>query len=198
MTLPPPYDAVFNSFPVLHTRRLTLREILQSDAEEIFRMRANDRVNQFIARPTMEEVTSAQALVERTRQAYTDRNAIGWAGLLRDQNRIIGTCGFHVIDWENHRAEIGGEMTTAYWGKHLALEAVAAIIHFGLYTMNLHSIEAKVLPGNRGAIALLEQLGFQKEAHYRHRIFFENNYLDMAVYTLIQGEEHPDLCGPTD
>lgn len=192
---PPLNNAVFSAFPVLHTERLTLRDILLSDAEEIFHMRASDRVNQFIARPAMEEVISAQALVERTRQAFTDKKAIGWAGLLRDQKKIIGTCGYNSIDWENHRAEIGGEMTTAYWGKHLALEAMAAITRFGLYNLGLHSIEANILPSNRGAIYLLETLGYQQEALYKERILFEGEFLDMAVYSLIKGRENQDLCG---
>ncbi|MCF8239199.1 MAG: GNAT family N-acetyltransferase [Saprospiraceae bacterium] len=193
---PSPDHPAFNSFPVLHTSRLTLRDIQLSDAEEIFGMRANNRVNQFIARPTMEEVTSAANLVEKTRQAYADKKAIGWAGILRDQQKIIGTCGFSNIDWENHRAEIGGEMTTAYWGKQLALEAVAAIVQFGLHSLHLHSIEARVQPGNRGAIALLEHLGFQKEAHLRDRILFVDDYLDMAIYTVLHGDENRELCGP--
>lgn len=186
----------FTSFPILHTDRLTLRDIRLADAEEIFHIRANNRVNQFIARPAMEEVTSAQSLVERTRQAFVDKKAIGWAGLLRDQQKIIGTCGYNSIDWDNRRAEIGGELTTAYWGKHLALEAMAAIVQYGLHTIHLHSIEAKVLPENRGAITLLEHLGFQKEAHYHDRILFQDTYLDMAVYSLISGKENQVLCGP--
>lgn len=194
--LSPLNRAVFSSFPVLHTTRLTLRDILNSDAEEIFHMRANGRVNQFIARPSMDEVTSAESLVERTRQAFTDQKAIGWAGLLRDQKKIIGTCGYNAIDWENHRAEIGGEMTSAYWGKHLALEALAAITRFGLYHLGLHSIEAKIHPSNRGAIYLMETLGFQKEGHFKDRILFEGKFLDMAVYSLIKGRENQALCGP--
>ncbi len=189
-------DTVFSSFPVLRTKRLILREIMISDAEEIFRMRSNDRVNQFIARPMMEEVTSAEGLVQRTRQAFTDKKAIGWAGLLRNQKEIIGTCGYNFIDWENHRAEIGGEMTTAYWGKHLAIEALASIVRFGLHELGLHSIEAKINPSNRGAIYLLETLGFQKEAHFQDRILFNKLFLDMAVFSLIKGKENQVLCGP--
>ena len=40
---------IFDTFPVLKTDRLTLREIRVSDATEIFAMRASGRVNQFIA-----------------------------------------------------------------------------------------------------------------------------------------------------
>lgn len=182
--------AIFDEFPVLKTERLTLRDIRLSDAQEIFEMRASGRVNQFIARPEMNEYNAASALAEKTIQAYQNKQAIGWAGVLRDNNKIIGTCGYNTIDYYNLRAEIGGELSVDYWGKNIAFEAVNAIISFGLNTMNLYSIEAKVSPGNRGAIYLLEHLGFEKEAHYKDRIYFNNKFSDMAVYTLIKGNEN--------
>jgi [ribosomal protein S5]-alanine N-acetyltransferase len=175
----------FHQFPVLRTKRLTLRDIRQEDAVEIFRMRASGVVNRFIARDDMTELSSAEKLVNTVQERYTSQSAIAWAGILREQEGIIGTCGLRNIEKDNARAELGGELATAYWGKHLAIEAVSAIVHFGLSTMNLHSIEARVAPENRGAIALLESLGFNKEAHYRDRIFYNGKFLDMAVYTII-------------
>jgi ribosomal-protein-alanine N-acetyltransferase len=129
---------------------------------------------------------AAQELVNRSRHAYQNRQAIGWSGVLRDRPEIIGTCGFNYIDFDNLRAEIGGELDLRYWGKKLAIEAVVAIIRFGFEIMTLHTIEAKVAPGNRSAIFLLEQLGFKKEAHFTDRVYFKGLFSDMAVYTLLK------------
>lgn len=178
-------QSVFETFPVIKTPRLTLRDIRLEDAKQIFAMRANGRVNQFIARPAMQQQDDAAKLVERTVNAYNQKMAIGWAGILRDNKEIIGTCGFNSIDIPNLHAELGGELDVNYWGKNIAVEAVTAIINFGIQTMNLHTIEAKVSPQNRGAIFLLEQLGFKKEAHYKDRIYFQERFLDMVVYTLV-------------
>ena len=174
---------VFDNFPVLKTERLTLRDIRTEDAREILAMRANGNVNRFIARPPMEEITQAEALVGRVQQAWKDRQSIAWAGLLRDSGTIIGTCGLTNIDLPNLHAEIGGELNVQFWGKHLALEAVKAIVDFGFGTFGLHTIEAKVSPDNRGAIFLLEQLGFEKEAHFRDRVYYNGSFSDLAVYT---------------
>lgn len=176
----------FDTFPVLTTGRLTLREIRLEDAGAIFRMRASGRVNRFISRPNMEDPETARELAERTINAWKNKQAIGWAGILRDGGSIIGTCGFNSIDYYNLRAEIGGELDVEYWGKKIAVEAVEAIVDFGFTQMHLHSVEAKVSPENRGAIALMEYLGFKKEAHFRDRVYFNGNFSDMAVYTLIR------------
>jgi ribosomal-protein-alanine N-acetyltransferase len=176
---------VFDKFPVLQTRRLTLRDIRITDAPQIFGMRSSGRVNRFIARQDMDDMQAAVALAEKTRQAYEQGLGIGWAGVLTEDGAIIGTCGFNRIDYPNLRAEIGGELSVDNWGRQLALEAVTAIVQFGLETMNLHAIEARLSPGNRGAIALLNHLGFVKEAHFKDYIYFNGGFSDMAVYTVI-------------
>lgn len=179
-------ETVFDQFPVIQTERLLLRQIQLSDAVEIMRMRQNKRVNQFIARNSITGIEAAEELVKKTSDAFESKAAIGWAGILRDGSEIIGTCGFNRIDYLNNRAEIGGELSVDYWGKNIALEAVQAIVSFGFEQMDLHAIEAFVSPSNRGAVFLLESLGFVKEAHFKDRIYFNEAYLDMAVYTIFK------------
>lgn len=182
-------DKVFEEFPILKTQRLKLREIRVDDAKQIFEMRSSGRVNEFIPRNNMMQEEDALQLAEKTIQAFKNKQAIGWAGILRDNNEIIGTCGFNQIDFYNIRAEIGGEMATEFWGKNIAFEAVQVIINFGFEELNLHAIEAKVSPENIGAINVLTQIGFLKEAHYKDRIYFNNQFSDMAVYTLFKGNQ---------
>lgn len=163
-----------------------MRDIRPEDAVPIFKMRSSGRVNQFIGRDNMSDPEAAEDLVKRVIQSFQEQKAIAWAGVLRGEGDIIGTCGFNNFDIPNNRAEIGGELSVDYWGKNLAIEAVEAIVDFGFNTIGLHSIEAKVSPENRGAIFLLETLGFEKEAHFRDRFLHHGKYFDLAVYTCIR------------
>jgi ribosomal-protein-alanine N-acetyltransferase len=176
-------DKIFSEFPVLKTRRLILRALVSDDSNAVFQMRSNERINTFIARNPMNTIESANDLIKRTQNSWNNKEAIAWAGVVSDSGDIIGACGFNHIDFPNNRAEIGGEMSINYWGRKLAIEAVSKVVWFGFKEMGLHSIVAKVSPDNRGAIYLLEQLNFQKEAHFKDRIHFGEKYLDMAVYT---------------
>jgi ribosomal-protein-alanine N-acetyltransferase len=178
-------SSVFESFPVIKTKRLLLRDFKPEDAEAIFEMRRNQKVNQFIARPGMESLEQAKELVQKVKTTYSQKQGIGWAAMLRDNNSMIGACGLNRIEYENLRAEIGGEMSTRYWGKGIALEAVEAIVNFAFDTVNLHSIEARVWPENRGAIFLLETLGFKKEAHLKDALFYNDKFMDVAFYSLV-------------
>lgn len=176
---------VFKSFPELQTSRLFLREIKAEDAESIFQMRSNERINQFIARPTMMDSKSAYELVEKCKKAFEDKQGIAWAGTLKKSGVFIGSCGFNRIDHTNQRAEIGGELMVEKWGQYFAFEAVVAILNFGIRKLNLHSVEAKVDVNNRSAIFLMESIGFKKEAHFREAMYFNDEYKDLAVYGLL-------------
>jgi ribosomal-protein-alanine N-acetyltransferase len=174
---------VFEAFPSIKTERLVLRELQEKDAEAILQMRDHVRFNEFIPRPALNGREEARSLVARVKNSFSEKKGIAWAGQLRGKGEIIGTCGFNMIDHDNMRAEIGGELAMEYWGKGIAQESVKAIIGFGFDKLGLHTIEAKVSPDNRGAVLILESLGFEKEAHYKGRVYHRGEFKDMAVYT---------------
>ncbi|MCE2771830.1 MAG: GNAT family N-acetyltransferase [Bacteroidetes bacterium] len=145
-------------------------------------MRNNGRINEFIPRPNMQTLQQAEELIDKVNDNNNNKQVIAWAVFNRE-NELIGTCGFNSIEVQNSRAEIGSEMDIRFWGRRYAVEAVAAIVNYGLNEMQLHTIEAKVSPDNKSAIYLLEHPGFVKEAHYKDRGYFDNRFWDLAVYT---------------
>lgn len=178
-------EAIFDSFPILETKRLLLKELVQEDTEVIYSMRSDERVNEFIARPQMKDAKEAEKLIQKSIDAFFAKKGVAWSGWVNHENILIGTCGFNHIDKLNNWAEIGGEMSTGHWGKKYGFEAVEAILRFGFKEMELHRIEAKVDPKNRSAIYLLENLGFVKEAHFRDYFHFQGAYHDLLVYGLL-------------
>lgn len=177
---------VFETFPIIETERLLLRNMVAEDAPKILEFRQNNRISAFIHRDSMDNIESAHGLIQRVIKGYEDKSMLAWGGVLKSTNTFIGSCGFNKIDTQNLRAEIGGEMSPEAWGKRIAPQAVKQIIDFGFNTMHLHSIEARVSPNNRSAIYLLEQLGFIKEAHFKDYYQFKDQWHSLAVYTAFQ------------
>lgn len=173
----------FKSFPYLTTGRLTLRPIELGDARIVYHLRSSSVVGQFIERPPMKNEQAAEQLIKQTLAAYKEQKAIAWTGILRNGQSIIGTCGLNHIDHDNLRAEVGGELLPMYWGKGIAQEAFQVIIDFGLHQLGLHAIEARVMAGNRGAIHILEQMGFEKEGHFKSYIRAKEGWKDLLAYT---------------
>ena len=175
----------FDTFPILRTGRLTMRDLRPEDAADIQRMRGNRRMNLFLAREDMHDPLRAADLVQQSINAWKSRQAIIWGLLLRDQEQVTAMGGLYAIDLQNRRAEIAGEVDVRYWGKNIAVECCKAMTDHGIRVLGLHSIEAQVDARNRGAIALLEHLGYVKEAHFKDRLFFNGEFRDVVVYTRI-------------
>ena len=52
--------------------------------------------------------------------------------------------------------------------------------------MQLHSIEAIIDPSNYASAKVLEKNGFIKEGHLRENVFFNGQYLDSVIYSLLK------------
>lgn len=173
----------FEEFPILKSNRLTMRRILMEDAPEIFAMQTDDLVLQYISKEKPRTLEEVQDFIQQVEDAYQKQEMLCWAAVIRNGEKIIGTCGFNKIEKENLRGEIGGALSPRYWGVGVAYEAVKHIVDYGLNELGLHSIEAKVNSNNRSAIFLLEQLSFVHEAHLKDRTYFEGKFYDMDIYT---------------
>ena len=54
----------FKPFPVLKTERLTLRQLLSSDANEIFALRSDPNVNKYLDREQCKSIDDAKTFIQ--------------------------------------------------------------------------------------------------------------------------------------
>lgn len=175
----------FNPFPGLNTPRLRLRRISATDADEILVMRSDERLMQYLDRPRAASITDALQLIEKMETSLVANEGITWGMALPVNDKLIGSIGFWRIDKKNHRAEIGYMMQYDFHGKGLMQEAMSATLSYGFDIMKLHSIEANVNPDNAASIKILERNGFVREAYFRENYCYNGEFLDTAVYSLL-------------
>lgn len=173
----------FDPFPFLETERLLLREISIEDTEDIFVLRTNPDAMKYINRPALQSNDDAMELIKKMTNIA---ERINWGITLKNQDKIIGTIGYHKIDKENYRAEIGYMLSPEYWNTGLMTEAITKVIEYGFNEMNLHSIEAIINPENSVSRKILEKFNFIKEGYFRENFFFEGKFLDSEVYSLLK------------
>lgn len=176
----------FNPFPEIQTDRLFLRRITADDAADVFVLRADERVMQYINRPLATKIEDVNALLEKINTNIDNNDAINWGITLKGENKVIGMISFHRIEKENYRGEIGYLLHADYHRKGIMQEAISAVIHFGFYQLNFHSIEAIINPDNIASRQILEKNGFIREGFYKENYFWEGNFLDTGVYSLLK------------
>ena len=176
-------DFKLSPYTELQTDRLRMRQITLDDAADLFLMRSDKQVMQYICRPLFQTIDDATALINNLNELFNNNNGIHWVLTLKNENKLIGNIGIWNFDKPNFRAEIGYVMLTEYHGKGLMNEALQAAVDYGFNTLHLHSIIAKVNPENNKSIQLLQRNKFNRNAYFKEDIFWEGKFCDTVVYT---------------
>lgn len=173
----------FSEIPVLHTRRLVLRELGEDDAPAIFLLRSSPEVMRFIPKPLDTRSTDSLRMVREFRQAALGGDAIMWAITVKGADRLVGYIGYWRFMKEHHRAEVGYALHPDLWGQGLASEALEAVLDHGFRVIGLHSVEATVAPGNTSSIRVLERNHFIREGYFRENYRVNGEFVDSMVYS---------------
>lgn len=176
----------FTPFPQIETDRLLLRQFRKEDKYDVYKLRSDKRVSEFIHRKLCNSYDEALTYINLCNTFISKNESVIWAVCTLNEGKFIGTICLWNILREHLRCEIGFEVFPEYQGKGFMSEAVENILRFGFNDMNLHSIEGRVIPGNVRSIKLLEKFGFVKEGQFRDYFFHKGKFYDMAVYSLLK------------
>lgn len=178
----------FYPFPILETERLLLRQIVQTDAEDIFIIRSDANVMRYIPRPIAQTVDDVFPLIQMIEDFLTKGERINWAMELKSTGKLIGMIGYVNIKEQHYRAEIGYALAAVHHRKGYMLEALKSVVQYGFQEMNLHSIEAIVDADNVASNALLLQAGFVKEAYFREDFYHNTSFRNSIHYGFLKSE----------
>jgi ribosomal-protein-alanine N-acetyltransferase len=176
-------------FPTLQTSRLTLREIVESDAENILQIHGNAEYMRWFGSDPIRDLDGAAKLVA-TFASWRKEPVSGarWALELKDQPGLIGTCGLFRWNRSWKSCIVGYEIAAAHQGRGYVKEALKAIITWSFQEVQLNRIEAQVHPDNTASLALLEALGFQQEGRQREAGYWAGQHHDLLQYALLNGQ----------
>ncbi len=152
----------FTPFPVLKTKRLTLRQLVSSDANEIFALRSNDKVNKYLGRKPSKSIDDAKTFIQTISENIQRNDSIYWAITLNGTDKLVGTICFFEFSDDHSKAEIGYELLPDFQGKGIMQEAILKVIDFGMQHIGLNSIEAHTHSENQNSTRLLEKFNFKK------------------------------------
>jgi [ribosomal protein S5]-alanine N-acetyltransferase len=176
----------FYPFPVLETERLLLRRVTMKDAPELFYFRSDPAILQYLGRDPVKTMDEAIQFIKRIEDNIVRNEAILWGIELKTSpGKLAGTITYWHLQKEHYRAEIGYLLAPAYWKKGFMREALNKVMEYGFRVMGLHSVEARLSPGNRASAALLEASGFVKEAHFKEDFFYNGKFEDTLVYACL-------------
>ena len=142
---------------VLHTARLTLREITEEDAPVIVALRSDPAVYRFFLKP--HKITLEEHLRWYHNSYRFDETRRDWIGKDASGN-TVGVFGAKRLS--AYEAEASYLLSPEYYGQGYAHEAMDAITEFCTERWNTRAMLAVIHDQNANSIRFAVKLGFKK------------------------------------
>lgn len=179
---------ILSEFPQLETRRFKLRLLEVDDAKEVFHYFSQNQVTEYYDLDTFTNITEAEKLIENWKKRFLENEGIRWGIARKEDNKIIGSCGYHNWEKEHFKAEVGFEVTPEFWQRGVMTEVLKPIIQYGFEKMELYRIEALYDPANTASKKTLEKAGFMYEGTLRKSSFEKGKFCDAAICSILKEE----------
>ncbi|MDV6374873.1 GNAT family N-acetyltransferase [Deinococcus arenicola] len=102
---------------------------------------------------------------------------------------LVGSSGFHALDWSVPRGEIGYWIATANTGLGYAQEVAGALTTFGLKTLGLRRIEIRCDSANERSARIPHKLGYTLDATLRNNAVAANDparLRDTLIFSVVR------------
>lgn len=170
----------------LHTARLTLRRLQDSDLQELVAYRSLPQVMEWQLWDSYDLAKGRELIAEcQDLQPFTAGSWFQYA--VEHQGQLIGDL-YMRVDTSGHQAEIGYTFNPRYQGQGLATEAVRALLDYAFKVVGLHRIYGITDPRHQRSIALMQRLGMRQEAHFKQSIWFKNHWADDVLFAILRSE----------
>ena len=134
----------------------------------------------------------AENIITLVQSRFKDKLGIRWAIRMKDDEKLIGTCGFNSWNVAFRSTVIGYDINRQYWGNGYITEALKHIIKIAfdgkLGCDIINRIQADTIPGNIASEKVLLKLGFSEEGIRRQSAFWKNEYHDLKCFSLLRDE----------
>ena len=154
-------NRTFTHYPILKTERLTLRQLIINDEQEIFTLRSDSEINKYLDRQICNTIDDARNFINKITENINKYDSLYWAITFSGKNILVGTiCLFSFSD-ENDKCEIGYELLTNFQGQGIMKEAAEKVIDYAINTLKVKIIEAVLHKDNQSSIKLLKKFSFR-------------------------------------
>ena len=179
---------IFTRMPDIETERLILRRLRADDAEDMYEYACDSDVTRYLTWFPHPDMRYTRDYLEYLGTRYRVGDFFDWAITLKENGKMIGTCGFTAFDYSNDCAEMGYVLNPKYRGQGIAPEALHAVMEFGFDNLALNRAEAKFIEGNDASRRVMEMAGMTFEGIRRGGMLIKGEYKNIGVCAILRDE----------
>ncbi|WAH39113.1 GNAT family N-acetyltransferase [Alicyclobacillus dauci] len=166
--------------------KIYLRSLEQTDVEFMHQFVNND-VEARRLTGTQNCFTLAQIEAYIGSQGHDDSRVV--FGIVRhEDDQMVGEVVLNDIDRNNRSANFRIAISDPFTGQGYGTEATRLMLDYGFGMLNLHRIELDVYTINERAAHVYEKVGFKREGVKRQNWYFNHQYYDSIVMSVLENE----------
>lgn len=179
---------VFANIPTLETERLVLRALRVSDCFDMYEYSKRREMTKYLTWSPHPDVEYTKEYLQSVKEHYKTGLFYDWALVLKENDKMIGTCGFTRFNLPNNYAEIGYVVNSDFRGHGIAAEAARRVLEFGFDMLALNRIEARYMIGNNASRRVMEKIGMTFEGVARAAVCKNGVYHDVGTCSVLESE----------
>ena len=179
---------IFSKMPTMETERLVFRAVKRCDIDDMFEYSSNPKTCQYLLWNIHKTPKYTQDFIDLVISKYKSGEYNDWALIYKENQKMIGTCGFTRIDKENSVVEIGYVINPDYWGMGIATEAASKVISFAFEELKVNRVEARFLFGNSASLAVTKKIGMKFEGYQREAMFVKGKFKTIGISSILRRE----------
>lgn len=181
---------------ILTTPRLVLREFVEEDWRAVLEYQSDPRYLRYYTwtvRTELDVRSFVQQFIDWQQEEPRWRYQL--AIVLQAADRLIGNCGIRLAEAGAKEAELGFEISPAYWSHGYGTEAAQAVVRFGFEELGLHRVWGYCVADNVASWKVMEKLGMRCEGRLRENRWFKGRWWDTMVCAILEDEWRQSEAG---
>lgn len=168
---------------------INLELLAENHAAALFDIVNNNRahLSQFLPWvPNMQTVDDFREYIKNCEMLYRQKKEVSFVIMLND--KPVGRIGLHHLDLEFKIGAIGYWLDESFEGQGIITKSCKTLINYGFKELNLNRIEIKAAVKNFKSQAIPVKLHFKKEGILRQADLINNEFIDLALYSMLKDE----------
>jgi len=178
--------AIFPTSPSLVGKKIYLRPTVADDYREIQQWRLASDIQLISCH--YYRMKSPEEMAESFRQKEKSEDGGSFVIVAKDDHRLLGQINFFHLNMLNRSAELGYIIAPDEREQGYAKESLKLIIRYLFNEVNLNKVYAQTASFNKASVKLLEALDFQLDGTLRQHHFYQGNFHDDFIYSLLKFE----------
>ncbi len=188
---------LFSSFPFITGEKVTLSRMTELDLRSLWEIMGDDENYRFAPTAALRSFSECAPKLRQAEALFREKKAVVLGIYGNEGNhQLAGVFEIFDIDPEVEAATIRFTLSRRFIGKGYASGAVREVTEYLMEKVELHRIQAYVLPINYRGILVLERCGFQKEGTIREGFYWpDKGIVDVSLYSLLPSDLRPKKEG---